>query len=590
MEGNKTIEMDNDQELERSKVEQKEDPVVDLPKSRSEESVTADKNEGDKVESDPVETTGSAEVLETLPQKLVAADKIQHNNIESDPEGSAESVEFLDPLSVPLVAALKKEGDDVDATAAAVGRGDFEYKNNESDDEALSGTVDADETNCKQLEVRQIIEEVRTATLRLTTKYPLLHQLQVEAFDLDALFRTTERFVEARSDFSSDSRPIHVDIGYHYTCQSSLDGIRLHGLLNMPERVEKSIEFNRHNGSRYGEGVYTADAFYPYSEFGEICLIVALLKGKEGPYQTGNLLVNDCTTIRHGEEKEVTVLARGYQCIPLLKFDNRLFNISPWVDIAEVIYRIHMELQGVIDECFNGGYSTRVSRWRFDTYDIQRMTTRPTKALAYTTLEFNGQQSDIKQQQPPAVTTPFQSPTMTLTYHRKLAFKSEKVAWTHIPETMKVMFYPKDSLTCDGHSTMVVEYSLIDFDAKFCRSGEPESVSAEKRLSHFTTYHPFTKSHCAIVRRLALAFEQGLLDSVLVQCIPHRIDPNEPFDGQVQTMARFMTELSLPMLGGDKYYEIWSLMSNAESSSIRQQDEEKGDQPTTSVDGKLQSS
>ena len=60
-------------------------------------------------------------------------------------------------------------------------------------------------------------------------------------------------------------------------------------------------------------------------------------------------------------------------------------------------------------------------------------------------------------------------------------------------------------------------------------------------------------------------------------------------------MARFMNEHRLPMLGTDKYYEIWSFMSSAESASTLQQQQqqqvvEKGEPTTTPMNDKLQSS
>ena len=91
---------------------------------------------------------------------------------------------------------------------------------------------------------------------------------------------TTERLLQAQEKFRSEGRPFSVDIGYHYTQSANLDRIQTDGLLSRPERKANKIK-SKHNGSAYGEGIYTARdvSFFHGSRYGDMCLMVARLKG-----------------------------------------------------------------------------------------------------------------------------------------------------------------------------------------------------------------------------------------------------------------------------------------------------------------------
>ena len=88
-----------------------------------------------------------------------------------------------------------------------------------------------------------------------------------------------EKMMKLQDEFRLDeSKPTHVDIGYHYTRPEAMDRIRTDGLITHAERQASGI--NSHNGSAFGDGIYTGNSPFPFRNFGEAGLLVARLKGK----------------------------------------------------------------------------------------------------------------------------------------------------------------------------------------------------------------------------------------------------------------------------------------------------------------------
>jgi hypothetical protein len=153
--------------------------------------------------------------------------------------------------------------------------------------------------------------------------------------------------------------PTHVDIGYIYTDKSSLDLFLEDGLVT---------QATTGTGARLGTGIYTANnafAGHPNNYFSaeteSVGLLVARLRGS----QTSRNGAGDPDTVigRRNRPDEVVVLRSTRQCLPLVQFMSPLIELCDDRSLGnDMVYQYHCQLQGIIDECFNGGRTTPVPR------------------------------------------------------------------------------------------------------------------------------------------------------------------------------------------------------------------------------------
>ena len=152
--------------------------------------------------------------------------------------------------------------------------------------------------------------------------------------------------------------PTHVDIGYIYTDKPSLDLLLEDGLVTQATVT---------TGARLGTGIYTANnAFaghpnnYYSAETESVGLLVARLRGS----QTSKNGVDPDTVVgRRNRPDEVVVLRSTCQCLPLVQFMSPLIELCDDRSLGnDMVYQYHCQLQGIIDDCFNGGRTTPVPR------------------------------------------------------------------------------------------------------------------------------------------------------------------------------------------------------------------------------------
>jgi hypothetical protein len=152
--------------------------------------------------------------------------------------------------------------------------------------------------------------------------------------------------------------PTHVDIGYIYTDKPSLDLLLEDGLVTQATVA---------TGARLGTGIYTANnafAGHPNNYFSaeteSVGLLVARLRGS----QTSKNGVDPDTVVgRRNRPDEVVVLRSTCQCLPLVHFMSPLIELCDDRSLGnDMVYQYHCQLQGIIDECFNGGRTTPVPR------------------------------------------------------------------------------------------------------------------------------------------------------------------------------------------------------------------------------------
>ena len=226
-----------------------------------------------------------------------------------------------------------------------------------------------------------------------------------------------EKMLKLQEGFRLDeSKPTHVDIGYHYTRPDAMDRIRTDGLITHAERQASGI--NSHNGSVFGDGIYTGNTPFPFRHFGEAGLIVARLKGatqrrdmsfggsrrrqrdesvdtvignkdlggrlrgrqpirrrqRRYGFHNGTLGWHYATDSDNEENDEdgvdednddlfydEVVLQQSAQVVPLIRYRASLVDTHDLEsDGIRAIHTFHKAMQGIVDEYFNDGRHTRV--------------------------------------------------------------------------------------------------------------------------------------------------------------------------------------------------------------------------------------
>ena len=174
----------------------------------------------------------------------------------------------------------------------------------------------------------------------------------------DDLFLCVGNLLDKQAEFRSAGKTCTVDIGFHYTTDKNMLRIRHGGLLTKAERDADNIEA-KSLGATFGDGIYTGNNPYSYHKFGggEQCLFVARLKGcTEEPNP-------DTVLGRKGDSDEVCVLQESAQCVVLVQFHADLISLTQDDCVGnEMVHAYHDSLQAIVDEWFNGGTKTLVSR------------------------------------------------------------------------------------------------------------------------------------------------------------------------------------------------------------------------------------
>jgi hypothetical protein len=137
-----------------------------------------------------------------------------------------------------------------------------------------------------------------------------------------------ERIFLRQEVFCSDDKCCLVDLGYHYTKPEYLNRIRTDGLLNQKERSSKKIS-SSYNGSRYGEGIYTANDAHSFSDYGSVGLMVLRLKGESmDANEAGRGYGNGSDYITSRKRPSLVVLKDRSQCLSDIQFPTEEFSTS----------------------------------------------------------------------------------------------------------------------------------------------------------------------------------------------------------------------------------------------------------------------
>lgn len=189
----------------------------------------------------------------------------------------------------------------------------------------------------------------------------------------DDMVFATERLLLAQDEFRAALKPFHVQLGYHYTNSKNLGSIRTDGLMTKLERSENKVSVAKENGSRFGDGVYTAtnpSSFHKENiriDYGDVGLLVVRLLGANldclGPVRHFSTSTeSDSITVSRDTVNEFIVLSGSRQCIPIFQFPARSIRpFCPHNPDNVTVFQYHKELQAIVDDIFNDGVATVIS-------------------------------------------------------------------------------------------------------------------------------------------------------------------------------------------------------------------------------------
>jgi len=195
----------------------------------------------------------------------------------------------------------------------------------------------------------KFVEQVHKLHQRLSTSsrpaQNMTSRKLIQPVAKDDMVHMAELLIEAQMAFRRNEKPTIIDIGYHYTRKTNLKCIKTHGLLSGPEREGNNIK-SKVNGTKYGEGIYTATSPLSFhgDRYGNIGILVARLKGSHGTPKDNQ---NCDSVVAFGQD--VVVLKNSFQCLPLIHFDAKIiFPHHPEMNGNKLIKMYKVELQRLI--------------------------------------------------------------------------------------------------------------------------------------------------------------------------------------------------------------------------------------------------
>lgn len=190
-------------------------------------------------------------------------------------------------------------------------------------------------------------------------------EMGLEPVAKDDMVYFAERLLEKQEEFRSKGISTEVDIGFHFTDETSMNDIQANGLMTKEDRIKNNIKVDS-KGAVFGDGIYTANNPTHFSRFGKVGLIVARLQGKKvrvakalpKKFRTqANTFIGDKSAKStqnwpKSDKLNEIVLRTSSQCLPLVRFDrkNRLLLTNP----DAYVLNVAASLKAVVNEIFNG--------------------------------------------------------------------------------------------------------------------------------------------------------------------------------------------------------------------------------------------
>jgi len=126
----------------------------------------------------------------------------------------------------------------------------------------------------------------------------------------DDMVAMATKMIQLQRQFRAEGKPAEVTIAWHYTSRASLEGIRENGLMTMTELQERGINVTMH-GAVYGPGVYTANNPHHFRGYGDTCLLLAVLRGRETRVTVALPTGHGADTVIGNKEQQPLVYSAG---------------------------------------------------------------------------------------------------------------------------------------------------------------------------------------------------------------------------------------------------------------------------------------
>eukprot|EP00591_Stephanopyxis_turris_P006654 CAMPEP_0195511936 /NCGR_PEP_ID=MMETSP0794_2-20130614/4080_1 /TAXON_ID=515487 /ORGANISM="Stephanopyxis turris, Strain CCMP 815" /LENGTH=574 /DNA_ID=CAMNT_0040639627 /DNA_START=154 /DNA_END=1878 /DNA_ORIENTATION=+ len=201
----------------------------------------------------------------------------------------------------------------------------------------------------------------------------------------DYMVFLAEKFLDCQDRFKKAGSPISVSLGYHYSNQSNMGSIKQDGLMTHADRNNRNMHTGFH-GAAFGDGIYTTNnPFVFHKKYGDIGMIVAILKGKTERVKIqhssntnhsvlNTVIGNKCqgryaSLLSYSQDIDLNffedeiVLQESCQCFPLVQFQSDLLStLDDHNHGNETLWAYEREMQRMLDEFFNEGSTTKLER------------------------------------------------------------------------------------------------------------------------------------------------------------------------------------------------------------------------------------
>jgi len=267
----------------------------------------------------------------------------------------------------------------------------------EQKDAAYAASLQSREERARDLRKQRELESLKTskvgkAVLLVEKVIALVQSFHdadagIECVGKDDAVFLAEKMLECQDIFKQDGRPTQVCLGYHYTHSTNLKNIRADGLLTIEDRQAANHK-NTRNIAAFGNGIYTATNPQAFTHFGDVGLLVAVLKGNEQSVgNTRSTLPSDINTVIGNKTgnapfHDEIMLRASSQVLPLVKFEqakilhgslaSRRSSSNSGGGISndsymDTIWALHEQIQHqVLDEYFNDSKPTTLTRIKSD--------------------------------------------------------------------------------------------------------------------------------------------------------------------------------------------------------------------------------
>lgn len=339
------------------------DKVKDKPSQRTSSSVEELSSDGDCYEYDYIYDDEDCDNYSMSSSETHKRAKLSKDMDNVDDAESAGGSRKNYPAGIPTDFTSKEKEKEIDNNCA------FEYqlqKQQENESYAFALFLQEQEkkmlarpTNnqCQYMDTAWNLVEWMMDTHSTLSKSCMGSKL-IDTIAVDDMVFTTRKFIECHDLFLKKGICANVCLGFHYTHSTNLEKIQQDGLVTWAERGSegrKTLSF--------GDGIYTSNNPTNFAHFGDIGIMVAMMKGRcVTVTNSSSSHQRECNTIignkgrnasKYGDDPcDEIVLQESCQCLPLIKFNRSLLQDDPTNGTVKLV-AYYKEVLQYFDTFFN---------------------------------------------------------------------------------------------------------------------------------------------------------------------------------------------------------------------------------------------